>query len=204
MSKLWSLQNIINKIGIKPYHQEEYGVIYNNDCSKILPKIPDESVDLILTDPPYGINKADWDGKFLLPKFPIVPKLGLMPEVWNVMKSSKQIGNLNYKWILIAHLVNGMTRGGIGFGNYIPCIVYTDGTSIFESSTDCKDFVIGTEKKPDHPSPKPLRPVLWFVERLFQEQEHCSRSILRFWNNCKSMQRFRKILYWYRDRKEIL
>jgi DNA modification methylase len=73
--------------------------------------------------------------------------------------------------MLVAHLVNGMTRGGIGFGNYIPCLVYTDGTSVFEASTDCKDFVVGTEKKPDHPDPKPLRPMMWFVERLSKEND---------------------------------
>ena len=60
---------------------------------------------------------------------------------------------------------------GIGFGNYIPCLVYTDGTSVFEASTDCKDFAVGTEKKPDHPDPKPLRPMMWFVERLSKEND---------------------------------
>ena len=29
------------------------------DCLKVLPKIPDESIDLILTDPPYNISKHD-------------------------------------------------------------------------------------------------------------------------------------------------
>lgn len=40
----------------KPYYQDEdYGiVIYNADCREILPHLP--KVDLVLTDPPYGIN----------------------------------------------------------------------------------------------------------------------------------------------------
>jgi 16S rRNA G966 N2-methylase RsmD len=28
--------------------------LYNDDCLKVLPTIPDKSIDLILTDPPYG------------------------------------------------------------------------------------------------------------------------------------------------------
>ena len=30
--------------------------IYNEDSYEAIKKIPDKSVDLILTDPPYGIN----------------------------------------------------------------------------------------------------------------------------------------------------
>ena len=57
-------------------------MIYNNDCLKILPDIEDDSIDLIITDPPYEIGKystgniklpnrkalnndiADWDQSF--------------------------------------------------------------------------------------------------------------------------------------------
>ena len=31
-------------------------ILIQGDCLKILPKIPDESVDLVVTDPPYGIG----------------------------------------------------------------------------------------------------------------------------------------------------
>jgi site-specific DNA-methyltransferase (adenine-specific) len=37
------------------------GVLYQNDCFKILPKIDDQSVDLILCDLPYNTTKAKWD-----------------------------------------------------------------------------------------------------------------------------------------------
>jgi len=43
---------------IEPYyHNEKYGVtIYNADCREVLPQL--EPVDLVLTDPPYGIGEA--------------------------------------------------------------------------------------------------------------------------------------------------
>lgn len=39
---------------LKPYYQNELVTIYHGDCLEILPEL--EPVDLVLTDPPYGIN----------------------------------------------------------------------------------------------------------------------------------------------------
>jgi len=44
---------------IKPYFETENGVLYNADCLEILPQL--EPVDLILTDPPYGVTQNKWD-----------------------------------------------------------------------------------------------------------------------------------------------
>lgn len=56
------------------YYRTNLGVLYCGDCLEILPLIPDNSVDLVLTDPPYGINadkmqmgkgtKHKWDKKY--------------------------------------------------------------------------------------------------------------------------------------------
>jgi site-specific DNA-methyltransferase (adenine-specific) len=46
-----TLDEIIEQVGIEPYHREEAGVIYCGDCRDILPLMP--KVDLVLTDPPY-------------------------------------------------------------------------------------------------------------------------------------------------------
>lgn len=39
---------------MKPYYDHKWITIYCGDCRKILPTLP--KVDLVLTDPPYGIN----------------------------------------------------------------------------------------------------------------------------------------------------
>jgi DNA modification methylase len=41
---------------IKPYYQDEWATIYHGDCREILPHLA--PVDLVLTDPPYGIGFA--------------------------------------------------------------------------------------------------------------------------------------------------
>ena len=35
--------------------------IIEGDCLQVMKEIPDKSVDLVLTDPPYNISKAEWD-----------------------------------------------------------------------------------------------------------------------------------------------
>lgn len=43
----------------------EINKIYNNDCLEILKQLPDKSIDLILTDPPYyKIVKDKWDNQW--------------------------------------------------------------------------------------------------------------------------------------------
>jgi site-specific DNA-methyltransferase (adenine-specific) len=39
----------------------EINKIYNEDCLNTLTKIQNNSVDLVLLDPPYNVNAADWD-----------------------------------------------------------------------------------------------------------------------------------------------
>jgi DNA modification methylase len=46
---------------VKPYYESELVTIYHGDCQEILPRLEFdfEKFDLLLTDPPYGINE-DW------------------------------------------------------------------------------------------------------------------------------------------------
>lgn len=44
-------------IGVKPYYEDGAVIIFHGDCRDVLPLIPKESVDLVLTDPPYGLKE---------------------------------------------------------------------------------------------------------------------------------------------------
>jgi site-specific DNA-methyltransferase (adenine-specific) len=46
----------------EPYYQDKWVTIYHGDCREALPQL-DVKVDLVLTDPPYGLNYKgfDWD-----------------------------------------------------------------------------------------------------------------------------------------------
>ena len=54
-----TLDAIVAAIPVKPYHQTEYGVLYCADCLDILKHIPEKSVDLLVTDPPYGVQLGE-------------------------------------------------------------------------------------------------------------------------------------------------
>lgn len=48
----------------KPYYADDAVAIFCADCRDILPLIPDRSIDLVLTDPPYGIGLDTTYSKF--------------------------------------------------------------------------------------------------------------------------------------------
>ena len=47
--------DIITSVMAKPYYRDDAVIIYNSDCTDILPLLP--KFDLLLTDPPYGIGE---------------------------------------------------------------------------------------------------------------------------------------------------
>jgi len=46
-----------------PYYETENGKLYHGDCLDIMREMDDKSIDLVLTDPPYGIKISGKIGK---------------------------------------------------------------------------------------------------------------------------------------------
>lgn len=46
---------------MRPYYERGGITIYHGDCREVLPTLEAGSVDLVLTDPPYGEHQAFWD-----------------------------------------------------------------------------------------------------------------------------------------------
>ena len=46
---------------MRPYYETELGKLYHGDCLEIMPEL--EPVDLVLTDPPYGLGEKLRGGK---------------------------------------------------------------------------------------------------------------------------------------------
>ena len=47
--------------------------LYNGDCLEVMKELPDNSIDFILTDPPYGTTSCKWD--FVIPYGPMWTEL---------------------------------------------------------------------------------------------------------------------------------
>jgi site-specific DNA-methyltransferase (adenine-specific) len=65
---------------VKPYYEDEQTTIYNGDCREILQTLPDDSVDAVVTDPPYGLafmgKRWDYD----------VPSIEVWAECLRILK----------------------------------------------------------------------------------------------------------------------
>jgi len=145
--------------------------IKNIDCREGLKMIPNESIDVIFTDPPYGLKKEGIKNDHDLSLF-----YSVLPESYRVLKkdaffitffSTKFLPDIfknnpfQYFWQFILYLPNGRVSSPIGFTKYMSCVVFKKGNP--KMTKKGKDIFVDTPGKmvePDegfinHPTPKP-------------------------------------------------
>lgn len=157
---------------MRPYYDDDHGiVIYNADCRDVLPLIPAGSVDLVLTDPPYGLGARLHDGG----TWSTNPKYDAMLD-WDRLVPEAEISRL----VTIAQ------RAIIWGGNYYPlpptrCWLSWSKTNNVPTMADFELAWTNLERPskefryrihPDgvnkHPTQKPLALMRWCLE-LVQE-----------------------------------
>jgi len=162
---------------IKPYYSRNGIDLYLGDCREILPQLT-EKVDLVLTDPPYGINR---DGM----RMSTSKHGGRKPykfSGWDSTTPSKEIFDLMF----------GMSKEQVIWGgNYFPemlppsmgwlvwdkgqRICNSDGELAFTSRNEALRIFMANrvELQLDgarHPTQKPLKVILWCLS-LFPESQ---------------------------------
>ena len=96
----------------------ELNRIYNEDCLEGMKRIPDGSVDLVLTDPPYGTTACKWDS--VIPFEPMWEQLNriIKPNGAIVLFGSEpfssalrmsNIKHFKYDWIWDKKIPSGMS-----------------------------------------------------------------------------------------------
>lgn len=82
--------------------------LFNEDCRETMKRIPDGSIDLMLTDPPYNITACDWEYELNLPEMWQEWERILKPNgVWAIFCNEpftsdliiSRRGFFKYKWI---------------------------------------------------------------------------------------------------------
>jgi site-specific DNA-methyltransferase (adenine-specific) len=149
----------------KPYYERDGIVIYCADCRDVLPLLPAGSVDLVLTDPPYGVEfrGQDWDRD--------VPEAALQlpnmyPRVAIIMGTVTAYQFPTPKWVACWERPASNSRSKVGgFSHWSPILLYGD----CKMSVDFRSWhAIANAYPPGfgHPSPKPERLMLWLVSEL--------------------------------------
>jgi DNA modification methylase len=153
------------------YPEDFVNKIINMDCLDVMKNIPDKSVDLVLTDPPYGVNleydiyqdtEQNWYD--LMEKFiPETKRIGKM-----VIMPSCQIKRLKWiyekyppDWLICWYKGSVGCAGFIGFNDWEPLLVYG------KNNTCMHDYFKANPERQDngHPCQKPLEWATWLISR---------------------------------------
>ena len=147
--------------------------IINADCIAILKELPDKSIDLVLTDPPYGINcegggyglgvapkvlnKKNWDSK--------IPSKIVFDEIFRISKNQIIFGG-NYfteylkatkSWIFWDKIGSYKLKNNFSEGE----LIWTSFKNVTKKITFVQQGFINDDKEENkfrfHPTQKPLR-----------------------------------------------
>lgn len=160
-------------MSIAPYWQSDDGalVLYHGDAIDLLPRLGPLVADVSFCDPPWGVKKAAWDDAFDLRLVEACATatrsvMAVTPGISNLLSLPRSIGGMLYRWSLSIRLMNGRTRGALGFGNWIACPLFARAeASVYARAQDCTDIVIRGHMA-DHPDPKPIDAMRWILARL--------------------------------------
>ena len=143
----------------------ELNKIYNVDCLEFMRTMPDKSVDLVLTDPPYGVGlKYDnyEDTKENL-QLLINDFINEAVRVSNVVLITTGNSNLNlwygYNYILAYYQPAAVSIGKYGTELWQPVLFYGNDPIKGLSTRNRWTVLKNTEPRPkdiNHPCPKPL------------------------------------------------
>ena len=161
------IAEIISQVPIKPYYQDDNVVIYNGDCLDIMRHFSNQSFDLVLTDPPYGVgyeydNIVDTQENLKV----LVDKA--MPEILRVGKISLiTCGNGNQHlyppptWTLAWVITAGTGQNKWGFTCWQPILAYGKNPYRANRMGARPDIVMSNERseRNAHSCPKPIN--LW-------------------------------------------
>lgn len=162
-----NIENILNRV-------------IHGDCFKILPRIPNNSIDFIITDPPYGIKKKGIndtkDSRYYNKPFKEMFRV-LKPNsfcltfasIEKLNRISRKVSQyFDYEWSIICYQPNNMIRGRLGFSKYFMLLVFSKGEPTYkEPMRDVLVYNVHTSKrgKINHPTTKPV----YFFRRVIEK-----------------------------------
>ena len=140
------------------------------DCLEYLPGLEAGSVECCIADPPYGCGKASWDEHFPTAWYAecrrVCRIVVIITGSAGLSDSIPLVGN-DFKGCIAAWNVNSLTRGSLGFANWLAAVVACGKP---RQGQDVLKFAV-TGDMPEHPCPKPIEYILRLVERVTESSE---------------------------------
>jgi ParB family chromosome partitioning protein len=127
-----------------------------------------EKAALAFADPPYGANVEGYDDSAFYWQHDYLAETAdvvvVTPGIVSIFELARRTA-MPYRWSLAAWITNGMTRGALGFGNWMYAAVFSCG-SVFRQAQDFSKVTISNAEAADtdHPTRKPTEYVQWIVE----------------------------------------
>lgn len=160
----------------EPYYDRDGITIYCADCRDVLPHLP--PVDLVLTDPPYGVGMKYGDAytdegqeyrAWILPVFDqlrnVSQRVMLTPGIANIWLYPPA------DWVLCWAKPGSPRRSALGgFNEWEPIFMYGK-RRIYNDLKWLAAWNNTSEHTGDHPCPKPLNLMRWLVEQGSDENE---------------------------------
>ena len=127
-------------------------------------------VELIFCDPPYNANAAAYDdGSFVWSQdffADMADIVAVTPGISSIQSFMKKT-EMPYKWSTSAFIANGMTRGALGFGNWIYTALFSQNDSIHRNRQDVYTITIGGKQLDmGDKKQKPSQYLAWLFELL--------------------------------------
>lgn len=159
---------------VQPYYEQDGITIYHADCREVLPYV--SGVDLVLTDPPYGIGFKYGESYCDAPDTYRAWMQRILPDLLNIAPLAMISMSMRHMWILpeATHVMcwakpGAMTNNPLGgFSQWEPIFVYGQRRIYNDfkylparTSTARERQLEGARIQ--HPCPKPLELYLWLI-----------------------------------------
>ena len=137
--------------------------------AEFVERVEEATVEFAFADPPYNADAAEWDSGFEWEHDYLndaADVVAVTPGIESI-KDFMCLTQMSYEWSVTAWIDNGMTRGALGFGNWIYVALFTEEESIHCESQDIARVSVRTSEsdETDHKGRKPSELMEWLLER---------------------------------------
>jgi len=147
----------------------------SNEDDSFKQMLNEHPASFAFADPPYNADVAEWDSNFTWSQDWLIdyaPIVAVTPGIVSI-KDFMVCTQMPYTWSIACWIDNGMTRGALGFGNWIYISLFAK-DKVFRNSQDFLRVSIDNSenKETDHKGRKPFELIDWLISKFSKENDY--------------------------------